>query len=308
MAEFSRVKKYEQLRKDIETNQTQTSINRGSMNYHEDSKEEESYTPTHEKVFSQSNDNNGNDTSSFKNEYLDSFIQEVREYNIQKGIRESEDTKLDILQQLTTKNRERRANYIEKMDDDISESTPEVSNTDVNVEGHGINVEGRNEETLEISRQVFDLLNETEVDMNNSDEIIEEKESAIPENEVPNEIDNIQNEALSEINKEENISLDDRIAQLEKEIHHTQVMQNDDFKLDQADDEEEISEITKKELLEQTMQLKVKIDQYENELSEINSGVDSNNRLLNIVIIVLIVALLAVIGVVAYWLISGGII
>lgn len=300
MAEFSRVKKYEQLRKDIETDQTQTSINRGTINYRENAKEDENYTPTHEKVFSQNNDNKGvNDTSSFKNEYLDSFIQEVREYNIQKGIRESEDTKLDILQQLTTKNRERRTNYIEKMDDDVLESTSDISQD-------GINVESRNEETLEISRQVFDLLNEAELDSVNIDEEPRKEVNLVSENELVQQSDKVENEndTLSEMEMEVKNSLDDRIAQLEKEVHHTQSMQN----MNANTNQEEISEITKKELLEQTMQLKVKIDQYENDLSEINSGVDNNNRLLNIVITVLIIALLAVIGIVVYWLISGGII
>ena len=73
-------------------------------------------------------------------------------------------------------------------------------------------------------------------------------------------------------------------------------------------EKEEISEITKNELLEHTLELQAKVDSYKEELSEMNNDISNNNRLLNIIIIILVCALAGVIGLVIYWLISGGII
>lgn len=293
MAEYSRVKKYEQLRKEIETDQKGRASDESlgfTQNLNNQSKEND-YTPTHEKNFKQEENNtSSHNTASFKNEYLDSFIQEVRDYNIQKGIRESEDTKLDILQQLTSKNREKRANYIER----IEEEQPNMKET---FNADKIDTNLRNEETLEISRQVFDLLNETE---NTKDDV--NQTAVVIEDEVEETVQETEN--IPEVSQTSK-SLDERIASLEQELGENQI--EDVVPTLKEEDEEELSAITKQELLEQTMQLKVKMEQYEDELSEINSGVDSNNRLLNIVISVLIVALLCVIGVVVYWLISGGI-
>ena len=55
------------------------------------------------------------------------------------------------------------------------------------------------------------------------------------------------------------------------------------------------------------MELKATVESYKEELSEMNTDITNNNRLLNIIIIILVIALLGVIGVVIYWLFAGGI-
>lgn len=283
MAEYSRVKKYENLRKEIENDKNVSSLKSDLLDSSKILTKKETYTPVHRKNFDNDNKMESND-STFKNEYLDSFIQEVREYNIQKGLRESEDTKLDILQQLSSKNREKRSNYISQIEDKVDEFDhmfESLPNEDENV---------LENQTLEISRQVFELINEN----NEVKEVNEVKDSK---------------EEIKEVQSE----LDARIADLEREIEESNLSYTDEVsnlfnKEEEEVNSEEDDEITKKELLEQTLELKAKVESYKEELNEINEDVADNNKLLNIIIVILVLALLGVIGVVIYWLISGGII
>lgn len=284
MERLSRVKKYEQLRNAIENESVSASGAEAAIKeitaVNEDKK---SYTPSHEKESYFTDEVKKDELdSTFKNEYLDSFIQEVRDYNIKKGVREYEDTKLDILQQLSSKNREKRANYVERIDDKID--TREVS-----------------DETMEISKQVFDLLNE-ETDDSSKIEV---------ENIDENLIGFTKTEPIIEkqtINSDANrvsMELEERIASLESQLVET----TQQLKIQNSNtDDEDFEEFSKRELIEETMKLKVQMDEYKDELDDLNTGIDSNNRLLNIIITILIIALLGVIGIVVYWLISGGII
>lgn len=272
MAQLSRVKKYENLRKEIENEKSVSGIKTELTDAKVLNTTKETYTPAHRKSFNVDTNIENTSESNFKNEYLDSFIQEVRQYNIQKGIRESEDTKLDILQQLSSKNREKRSNYISQIEEPVVENVTPVSEPKEDV--------NHNEKTMEISRQVFELINE------NSEE---EKEEV---------------KVVS--------SLEEKIAELEKEVKENNLEEKEILSptaqiAKPIIEQEEISEMTKSELLEKTMELKATVESYKEELSEMNTDISNNNRLLNIIIIILVIALLGVIGVVIYWLFAGGI-
>ena len=279
MEQFSRVKKYEQLRNDIEQKDaTNNAGEQAILDITKVKEETQTYTPTHEKDVRFVEETKTPELdSTFKNEYLDSFIQEVREYNIKKGVREYEDTKLDILQQLNSKNRERRANYVEK----IEEEPREMS-----------------DETMEISKQVFSLLNENDTPQEEMPQpIVEDVEEVV---EVVKEpvVEEVVEVSPTRVTSE----LEARIASLESQlVETTQQMQKSKM------NEDDFDSFSKKELIEQTQKLKVQMDEYKDELEDLNTGIDSNNKLLNIIITILIVALLAVIGVVVYWLVAGGI-
>lgn len=279
MEQFSRVKKYEQLRNDIEQKDaTNNAGEQAILDITKVKEETQTYTPTHEKDVRFVEETKTPELdSTFKNEYLDSFIQEVREYNIKKGVREYEDTKLDILQQLNSKNRERRANYVEK----IEEEPREMS-----------------DETMEISKQVFSLLNENDTPQEEMPQpIVEDVEEVVEVVKAP-VVEEVVEVSPTRVTSE----LEARIASLESQlVETTQQMQKSKM------NEDDFDSFSKKELIEQTQKLKVQMDEYKDELEDLNTGIDSNNKLLNIIITILIVALLAVIGVVVYWLVAGGV-
>ena len=87
-----------------------------------DIKEDGEYTPVREKKEEPLEQPPVDDT--FTNEYLDDFIKEVREYNIRKGTRESDNTQADILYQLNAANRAKRSHYIQEIQDEPQPEEP----------------------------------------------------------------------------------------------------------------------------------------------------------------------------------------
>lgn len=62
-------------------------------------------------------------------------------------------------------------------------------------------------------------------------------------------------------------------------------------------------------LVEQTQKMKLQLDSYEEELTDLNDGLDRTHRMLNIILCLLIVCLIAAIGFVVYYILqSGGVI
>ena len=61
-----------------------------------------------------------------------------------------------------------------------------------------------------------------------------------------------------------------------------------------------------KKLLEETQQLRVQMDEYEDELTDLSDGVEKTNKLLNFVLCFLILVLLVIIGFIAYSLWKAG--
>ena len=59
---------------------------------------------------------------------------------------------------------------------------------------------------------------------------------------------------------------------------------------------------TRQQLLNETTQMRAQLDDYEDNLSEVNDKMNRTNRILNIVLIILIIALAVILMVVVYWI------
>lgn len=268
MGENSRVKKYEELRNSVnQEKDEQTIVQQALEGFDKKTKdeEEEIYRPSHQRQAQK--EHLVEATGEFKNEYLDSFIQEVREYNIKKGVRENDDTRLDILQQLSAKQREKRASYMEDVKPETVQNSLGANTEALQAFSQGLQPEPANEidedsiaTTREIAKQVQELLAE---------------EALAPEVVIPAQAVEVEEQAEA--------------------IAPTQEIQAVE------------SAFSNEQLMEETLKLRTQLDEYEEELTSLNSGIDKNNRLLNIIIGALILMLVAVIGIVASWLIGGGI-
>ena len=62
---------------------------------------------------------------------------------------------------------------------------------------------------------------------------------------------------------------------------------------------------TRQQLIHETTQMRAQLDDYEENLSDVNEKMNRTNRVLNFVLIVLIVALAAGLGIVLYWILSA---
>ena len=70
----------------------------------------------------------------------------------------------------------------------------------------------------------------------------------------------------------------------------------------------ELERTTRQQLLNETTQMRAKLDDYEDNLSEVSDKMRHTSQVLNIVLIILIVALVIVLAVVIYWIVlaNGG--
>lgn len=304
MEKLSRVKKYEDLRKSIETD-NHVDVKEDAEMHQEDTLKqfdstvlkkveikEEGYQPEREKVIEEAPVKEATVDGDFTNEYLDDFIKEVRQYNIRKGTRESENTQVDILNQLNAVNRAKRTHYVESIQD---ESPVETLKPLLNKEDIALEVQNllREDSDDEIEEEIKPIMPEPETDALEPDMTIQ------------------MNAPVQTIIKEE--VFDEAVEEVVEEEEEPILKKRSLFKKKEKEEPEESDiEETKveptlhKKILEETQQLRVQMDEYEDELTDLSDGVEKTNKLLNFVLCFLILVLLVIIGFIAYSLLKAG--
>lgn len=220
---LSRVKKYEELRKSIEVNP----VDENDIDSIENSAQllKTFDSSVFKKV--QIKDEEGkrrksnveeevqpNNNETFTNEYLDDFMQEVRDYNIRKGNREFENTEVDILYHLNADNRKKRSEYaheIEEPKEEVVSIAQEVAN---------LLDEDDEEDKPSISLELIDDTIETPFNLS-SDDNKEESEKQEENNFVQNNEFNafkLQLEEVKEINRDNHEVLLDQTKQMKKQL------------------------------------------------------------------------------------------
>lgn len=160
MEKLSRVKKYEDLRNQIDSS-SENNENRIEPLIFKKMEIDES--PKREKEIKI------NESDTFVNEYMDDLIKDVKKYNLEKGLIQSDITELDILNQLKNPTRLKREDYVQVIEDDpkLDENTIAQSKQEIamqiqqllNEENEGMNVSKVEPQGQPISEEV---VNETE--------------------------------------------------------------------------------------------------------------------------------------------------
>lgn len=161
MENYSRVKKYEQLRKEIdmgveeEIKSEELSSYANRLNEFDPMffKKMEVQSEPQPMRMKENTDVLPTKEEPFKNEYMDDFIREVKAYNKEKGLIESEITEIDILNQLKNPVRLKRENYVRELTGPQPIIKPQEKN--------GTN-ETIQQSKMEIARQIQELLNDEE--------------------------------------------------------------------------------------------------------------------------------------------------
>lgn len=330
METLSRVKRFEDLRKQIEDESigTDTPPQEKLQDYAQRLNEidpsifrkvkiteEEPYTPERERIVTgEEQEESDSAVGEFRNEYLDDFINEVREYNIKKGNRDNEDTQIDILNRLNSVSRAKRSDYVQNITEEVS--TPIKEDT-VTLDRE------------EIAEQVKSLLNEETEQIskkNNGDSL-----NAQPINSKQSSIENTNQiaRAVSERAKVENTN---RMKQIQQESeaetlnvtdtihqstlrndaavrHHPFVSRKNKPTVVASKEEQEEAERERRlhqKLVEETEQLRVQLNEYEDDLNDLSEGVEKTNKMLNVILGCLILALLVIIGIIIYWIVQAG--
>ena len=122
MEKLSRVKKYENLRRQIDTNTIEeNNTEKSDPVLFKKMELTEEVPPLREREFSLPK----KDSDTFVNEYMDDLIRDVKQYNREKGLLQSDITEIDILNQLKNPARLRREDYVKTIEEEpkIDENT-----------------------------------------------------------------------------------------------------------------------------------------------------------------------------------------
>lgn len=288
MEKLSRVKKYESLRKAIEidnnidaaedSKSSEQALKSFDSSIFKKAAIKEETAPKRAKEEKEVEGKESSTSDTFTNEYLDDFIKEVRDYNIRKGNRQSEDTQVDILTQLNAENRAKRTRYLQEIKDKQDDTVIEPLSDEEN----GKPVLSKEDLAKEVQQLLIDEdVQDSTFDEETQDTDVEELSEKLMQTQ---QIDLHQAAALV-------LPSDD-----EKEDIEDSVKPNDE------------EDSLHKKLIEETQQLRVQLDEYEGELSDLSSGVEKNNRILNFILCFLILVLLVIIGFIGYylWQATGG--
>lgn len=184
-------------------------------------------------------------TKTFDNEYLDEYINEVKQYNKDQGLLASDDTQKNILTELYGQKAPVSKPYA------TSSKTSEIPNF------------------VSSTNNPYSSLSDDDLEKTRNN-IAAEVQSLINEN-INNKYDN-------------------------------------DFNIDYSRQIDEQNTQNQK-LMEETDRMKMKLDEYNDNLYDVDDKVENTNRILNFVLIVMICLLLVVIGFIIYWiLLNRGII
>lgn len=327
METLSRVKRYEDLRKQIEDDSigTDTPPEEKLQSYAKRLNEidpsifkkvtiteEEPNTPQRERIITTDYTDNDATMQEFRNEYLDDFINEVREYNIKKGNRESENTQIDILNRLNAVSRAKRSDYIQNIEEEVSE--PKQEEAVQNREDIAAQVKSLLEEEAPLP-QTEAKDQETVLSVKDekvsSDDTIEaktlkpqkqlDKATEVKVNQEP------QPKAVKPTPPQETAKLKAAsVTQQEKPQIVSQKPKAKPVAAKELQAEVEREQRLHQKLVEETQQLRVQLNEYEDDLNDLSEGVEKTNKMLNVILGCLILALLVIIGIIIYWVIQAG--
>lgn len=322
METLSRVKRYEDLRKQIEDDSigTDTPPEEKLQSYAKRLNEidpsifkkvtiteEEPNTPQRERVETSIYDDNDSTMQEFRNEYLDDFINEVREYNIKKGNRESENTQIDILYRLNAVSRAKRSDYIQNIEDEVKEVKQEEAVIQ-NREDIAAQVKSLLEEE---ALQPEPLIQRTDTKKADESKPAEATVEVVkPTDVTPQELKK-ESPAKQPKTKMTPSAQPVNVNQSAAEKKEKQpVIQNKPkpkpVAAKELQAEVEREQKLHQKLVEETQQLRVQLNEYEDDLNDLSEGVEKTNKMLNVILGCLILALLVIIGIIIYWVIQAG--
>ena len=218
---------------------------------------------------------------------LDEFIEEVKHYNINRGLRNVQDTQMNILQSL---------NKNQKKDNTIEdESTLEDENTyqpkEKKVDSQEEAIEADVEEDLHKTKSDMELTQEIEA-------IISELEKESIEEDLEKTSDNF---VFKPLEKEQDSELSQIVKDIEDKPKEKIKYKKDENKKEPEKESESKPDFKTSELHDLTQTLSLKLDLQEEEINEVSEKVSLIDKVLTFFVIVLLIFLIVVIAYGIYW-------
>lgn len=209
---------------------------------------------------------NENDVT-FDNDYLDQYIREVKQYNIDQGNAASENTSLNILKQI-------ERNNSKAPDRPYPRSTSQTTD-----------IPFINEVKEEPKQQINQQPSTQEVQPTqvlSKEDIMAEVQNMVNGTSTPTPSTPVQTESPF----------------VSDSFDFDKSMNTDTFNR-----RLEADRTTRQQLLNETTQMRAQLDDYEDNLSEVSDKMRQTNKILNLVLVLLIVFLAIIVGIVVYWIV-----
>ena len=216
-----------------------------------------------EPVFNYDNYKNENDTDVESNEIMDEVIREVKKYNIENGNAVSQNTSMNIMQEI--KGPARREEAPKPVSTPYPNERKRSDTADIPFMSPFKNYDDdENTEKIGIPEEEEDPASEPSQTMSRED-IMAEVQSLV--NGKP-----LKQQPRKSVNEQLYSELED-------------------------------DRTTRQRLLNETTQMRAQLDGYEDNLSEVNDKMRYTNRILNLVLVVLIIALVVILFILIYWVV-----
>lgn len=217
------------------------------------------------------------DEPAFANDYLDRYINEVKQYNIAQGNAVSENTEVNILDRLK---KEQPAPAVDRPFQDRETSrnarrTTQVPFINQNVTPNAYREEDEAPSAPDNARDIASTVR------------------GLVDDDTPSKKQKVRQKAPS-YQQQEQVN-NEEVPDLDQDGHH--VMSTGEFNRRM-----ELERTTRQQLLNETTQMRAQLDDYEDNLSEVSDKMRHTNQILNIVLVVLIIALIIVLLIVIYWI------
>lgn len=218
---------------------------------------------------------NENNDVTFDNDYLDQYIREVKQYNIDQGNAASENTSLNILKQIERNN----------------SATPKKPYPSSN--SHTADIPFLSSQSSSSNRYSQD------VKQSSSSQEDAQPTQTMSKEDIMQEVQNLVNATSSSYTQPQPEEPSSPFVN-DYESKNDSFMSTDTFNR-----RLEADRTTRQQLLNETTQMRAQLDDYEDNLSEVSDKMRQTNRILNIVLVILIIALAMIVGVVIYWIITS---
>lgn len=241
---------------------------------------------------------------SYENDFLDQYIREVKQYNVRQGNAVSDNTSVNVLQQL---NPQQESTY---------SRDPYAS---VQQRQRPVQMQRQRTEKPQIQHDYYrDFYKRRYEDQNPVQEAPAPAESPFEEDSQTMSKEDIMAEVQSLVNGRKSGQSTLNVPQMSymqnrrKQQAPQQPAYNDTFDYSEFEDTEdedyfdrhsEAERDTRQQLLNETTQMRAQLDDYEDNLNEVSDKIRHTDRILNIILIVLIIALGIALAFVVYWIV-----
>lgn len=244
---------------------------------------------------------NENYTSpSFDNDYLNRYIQEVKQYNIDQGNAVSDKTEVNILNNL---HNSRSGSRPFSNTPSSARSYDDFEDTG---DGNAIQTNSSGQPSGETSAHSLDY----------TDQLRREPRSYQPSynDDFTNDLDfdddiPVENTTKAPEKDNQNVTREDIMAQVQSMVsgrrEPPKAQQPQKAEPTAAEESRPALDDTRRQLINETSQMRAQLDDYGDNLNEVSDRMRHTNQILNTVLIVLIMALAVVLGVVIFWIIRG---